>query len=105
MWLLEVLIPTEASASTEDARTRTFRITPGSTKTIGRGPTVDFIVDSPLVSRRHCQLSSVSQLHLEIVDLNSTNGTFVNDERVSKQELKVSDRLKIGRLKLTVKRE
>ena len=97
MWLL--------SASTKDNRTRTFRITPGSTKTLGRGPTVDFIVDSPLVSRRHCQLSAVGQLHLEIIDLNSTNGTFVNDERVSKQEIKVGDQLRIGRLELTVTRE
>ncbi len=97
MWIL--------LASTEDDRTRTFRLTPDSTKTIGRGPEADFVVDAYLVSRLHCRLSAIGPRRLEVMDLDSTNGTFVNDKRVSRQDLRDGDRLRIGRLELTVARD
>ena len=57
-----------------------FRILPGSIKTIGRAPGADFIVDAALVSRLHCRLTA-GATELEVVDLESTNGTYVNGER------------------------
>jgi len=79
----------------------TFRILPGSIKTIGRAPRADFIVDAALVSRVHCQLSA-GAAGLEVVDLESTNGTFVNGERVARALLKNGDTLGVGKVEFVV---
>ena len=79
----------------------TFRILPGSIKTIGRAPRADFVVDAALVSRLHCRLTA-GAAELEVVDLESTNGTFVNGERAGRARLKQGDRLGVGRVELVV---
>ena len=79
----------------------TFRLTPGAVKTVGRTPRADFILDAALVSRLHCRLTAAADT-LEVVDLRSTNGTFVNDKRIATARLKSGDRLRIGRVELTV---
>src|SRR3954471_18577561 len=81
----------------------TFRILPGNIKTVGRATRADFIVDAPLVSRLHCRLTA-GAAELEVVDLESTNGTFVNGERVERALLRRGDRLGVGRVELTVSR-
>ena len=60
----------------------TFRLAPGAVKTVGRAPRADFILDAALVSRLHCRLEAADD-NLEVVDLASTNGTFVNDKRIA----------------------
>jgi pSer/pThr/pTyr-binding forkhead associated (FHA) protein len=82
----------------------TFRLRPGAVKTVGRAPRADFIVDAALVSRLHCRLTAGDD-NLEVVDLSSTNGTFVNDKRVKKAHLSNGDRLRVGRVELTVERK
>ena len=79
----------------------TFRILPGNIKTVGRATRADFVVDAALVSRFHCRLSA-GATELEVVDLDSTNGTFVNGERTPRAILKTGDRLGVGRVELTV---
>lgn len=79
----------------------TFRLKPGAIKTVGRAPRADFIVDAALVSRLHCRLTA-TESNLEVVDLQSTNGTFVNDKRVDKATLSAGDRLRVGRVELTL---
>ena len=79
----------------------TFRILPGTIKTIGRAARADFIVDAALVSRVHCQLSA-GAAELEVVDLESTNGTFVNGERVARALLKSGDTLGVGKVEFVV---
>ena len=79
----------------------TFRILPGNIKTIGRAPRADFIVDAALVSRIHCRLTA-GATELEVIDLDSTNGTFVNGERMPRATLRSGDRLGVGRVELTV---
>jgi ABC transport system ATP-binding/permease protein len=81
----------------------TFRILPGTIKTIGRATRADFIVDAGMVSRIHCRLTA-GALELEVVDLESTNGTFVNGARVARAALKDGDRLGIGRVELLISR-
>jgi pSer/pThr/pTyr-binding forkhead associated (FHA) protein len=82
----------------------TFRLRPGAVKTVGRAPRADFIVDAALVSRLHCRLTAGDD-DLEVVDLSSTNGTFVNDKRVKKARLSDGDRLRVGRVELTVEKK
>ncbi len=79
----------------------TFRLKSGAIKTVGRAPRADFILDVALVSRLHCRLTAGDD-QLEVLDLKSTNGTFVNDKRVAKARLAKGDRLRIGRVELTV---
>ena len=49
--------------------------------TIGRSAPADIILDGSTVSRRHCKLTLQGN-HVAIIDLGSTNGTFVNNLRV-----------------------
>ena len=81
----------------------TFRILPGSIKTIGRATRADFVVDAALVSRLHCRLTAGAN-ELEVVDLESTNGTFVNGERSARARLAHGDRLGVGRVELLVEK-
>jgi pSer/pThr/pTyr-binding forkhead associated (FHA) protein len=81
----------------------TFRLKSGAVKTVGRAPRADFILDVALVSRLHCRLTAADD-RLEVLDLKSTNGTFVNDKRIEKAMLAKGDRLRIGRVEMTVER-
>jgi pSer/pThr/pTyr-binding forkhead associated (FHA) protein len=81
----------------------TFRVVPGAIKTVGRAPRADFILDAALVSRIHCRLEAGND-NLEVIDLASTNGTYVNDKRVARARLASGDRLRIGRVELKVEK-
>src|SRR5688572_2805702 len=78
-----------------------FRITPGNIKTVGRATRADFVVDAALVSRLHCRLAAGAG-EIEAVDLESTNGTYVNGQRIDRAMLKDGDRLRVGAVELTV---
>jgi pSer/pThr/pTyr-binding forkhead associated (FHA) protein len=82
----------------------TFRILPGNIKTIGRSSGAQFVLDAALVSRLHCRLSA-GATELQVDDLDSTNGTFVNGTRVKRSSLKEGDRLGVGRVELVISRE
>jgi pSer/pThr/pTyr-binding forkhead associated (FHA) protein len=80
-----------------------FRLPPGAVKTFGRASRADFIVNRALVSRLHCRVTA-GEDSIQVEDLDSTNGTFVNDQRVTQAEIKAGDRLRLGRVELTVER-
>jgi pSer/pThr/pTyr-binding forkhead associated (FHA) protein len=82
----------------------TFRLRAGAIKTVGRASRADFILDVALVSRVHCRLTAGDD-QLEVVDLKSTNGTFVNDKRIEKARLATGDRLRVGRVEMTVEKQ
>jgi pSer/pThr/pTyr-binding forkhead associated (FHA) protein len=82
----------------------TFRLTRGSTKTVGRAVRADFVVDASLVSRVHCRLIAGPDGRLEVQDLESTNGTFVNGKKIDRAELKDGDELGVGRVTLRVEK-
>jgi pSer/pThr/pTyr-binding forkhead associated (FHA) protein len=70
---------------------------------MGRAHGADFVLDVALVSRLHCRLTAGAE-GLEVEDLSSTNGTFVNDKRIDKGHAAAGDRLRLGRLELQVER-
>jgi pSer/pThr/pTyr-binding forkhead associated (FHA) protein len=80
-----------------------FLMRPGAVKTVGRAPRADFRVEAAVVSRLHCRLRATEDT-LEVEDLKSTNGTFVNDRRVERAGLTDGDRLRVGRVELTVEK-
>jgi pSer/pThr/pTyr-binding forkhead associated (FHA) protein len=80
----------------------TFRVLPGGMKTIGRARGADFILDAAMVSRLHCRVTAGHDGGLNIEDLDSTNGTFVNGRRVERAILAAGDTIRVGRVELTV---
>ena len=84
---------------------KTFRILAGSVRTIGRATGADFSLDGALVSRVHCRLVAQADGGLEVRDLESTNGTFVNGERVQTAHLSPGDHLMLGRVELVALRD
>jgi len=63
---------------------------------IGRSDQCTVYVNSDLVSRRHAVINRVLG-HYIVVDLKSTNGTFLNDQRIERAELKDGDLLRTGK--------
>ena len=67
---------------------------------IGSHPDCDLVVDDPHVSARHCQLTRTGQ-GFQVVDLNSTNGTYVNGRRVEGMVVvQVGDEIGLGGSKM-----
>jgi pSer/pThr/pTyr-binding forkhead associated (FHA) protein len=97
MWILRTIA--------DEIPEKTFRILPGGVRTLGRATGADFILDAPLVSRVHCRLTALPTGELEVKDLDSTNGTFVNGQRVETARLSPGDRLGIGRVELVALRD
>ena len=65
--------------------------------TIGRSAESTIQIDDPSVSGRHAQLHRVGEtFHLQ--DLDSTNGTRVNGEKIASVALKVGDRIRFGKV-------
>jgi len=72
--------------------------------TLGRNDEVDIYIDDDSASRYHAQISyNVEENYLEIKDLKSTNGTFVNGKQIATPlTLLHKDQVRIGRHLLTV---
>ncbi len=68
---------------------------------IGRVPGVQLLLDHHTVSRRHAEMFCDPFGRWWIRDLNSTNGTLVNEEPVHEKVLQPGDRIAIGDFTLT----
>src|SRR6266852_3778248 len=62
---------------------------------IGRSNDLDMVLVEDMVSRKHAKIT-ISGGKITIEDLGSTNGTFVNGEKVKQARLKEGDRILIG---------
>lgn len=69
----------------------------GGDNLLGRAQEANVQLDDHGVSRRHARLRVDVSGEVELLDLGSTNGTFVNGERISKESLKLGDRIRVGR--------
>jgi DNA segregation ATPase FtsK/SpoIIIE, S-DNA-T family len=95
MWLLRAL---DADAN----HPVSFRLIPGTVKTIGRVGAADFCLDVPLVSRLHCRVEVGAESGVEIVDLDSTNGTWIDGVRVTRAALRPGSVLRVGRVEFAL---
>jgi pSer/pThr/pTyr-binding forkhead associated (FHA) protein len=75
--------------------------TNGGSITIGRSPDNAIAIDNLAVSSRHAEIRS-EEGHLVVEDLNSLNGTFVNNQRVKRSALKDGDVVLIGKHSIQV---
>ena len=62
---------------------------------IGRAPLNDIVIDNPVVSAQHAMLLKLGNSYW-LKDLNSTNGTYINDLLFTYGELKDGDRIRFG---------
>jgi len=62
---------------------------------IGRSSDLDMVLIEDMVSRKHARIS-LQDGTINIADLGSTNGTFVNGEKIKAAKLKEGDRILIG---------
>lgn len=80
----------------------TFLLREGNT-TVGRHPESDIFLNDVTVSRHHCRFVTTPD-SLTVEDSGSTNGTYVNDERVDSVELGAGDEVMVGRFHFVVAR-
>jgi len=72
-----------------------FPLRPHREIVIGRSSDLDMVLVEDMVSRKHAKITTDDKA-VSIQDLGSTNGTFVNGEKIRKVDLKDGDRILIG---------
>lgn len=72
-----------------------FPIEEGREIVVGRSSDLEMVLVEEMVSRRHSRIIMQGG-ELSIEDLGSTNGTFVNGEKIQRARLKEGDRILIG---------
>lgn len=69
---------------------------------IGRSPECDIFIDDAVVSAEHAVIEKIEKsgskgsFDYYLEDQNSTNGTYLNDEKTTRQKLKHEDVIRIG---------
>lgn len=98
MWKLRTLPP-------DPEHPLTFRLLPGHMRTIGRSAGATFVVDVPLISRVHCRLTVADDGMVEVADLDSTNGTWIDGEKITTATLAEGQVLRVGRVEFMLERD
>ena len=81
-----------------------YRLHPDKCYVIGRNTRADIRVIDPKASRNHCSLSCEDGVWF-VFDLESTNGTFLDGQRVQKAQIGAGDRLMVGSWEFDVQDE
>lgn len=81
-----------------------FNLSTESALSVGRAKANDITIEDVAVSSQHCRVRPEGG-EFVLHDLKSTNGTFVNDRRVSRHVLADGDVIKVGETQLQFRRE
>jgi pSer/pThr/pTyr-binding forkhead associated (FHA) protein len=73
-----------------------FKVTEGQQLSIGRTPDNQIVIDNMAVSAHHAKII-LEKNKLTITDLDSRNGTLVNNQKISKSDLAHQDWVTIGK--------
>ena len=83
-----------------DGQRKDFPLTT-AVSVVGRGEECELQIPLLNVSRRHSELRLDGDI-IRVKDLASSNGTYLNNQRISEGELSAGDRLAIGPIVFTV---
>ena len=86
-------------------RERQFELDQGRRLSVGRTKENDIVIDDTNVSKHHASLALNGEGKLVVADTGSTNGTYINDERIAygkAVELFAGDKLKFGGIDVEV---
>jgi pSer/pThr/pTyr-binding forkhead associated (FHA) protein len=81
---------------------QTFEVPPSGTMNVGRAVTSDIPVYDPTVSRNHAEISA-SENGITVKDLGSSNGTFVNGNRITEETVSHGDVVTFGKVAFKVR--
>jgi hypothetical protein len=85
-----------------DAKPRTVKL--AASMTVGRAPECEIRLDDTYTSQQHARLYAKNE-HWFVEDLGSTNGTFVNDQRLAAPAmLQPGDRIRVGQTEMELRR-
>ncbi|MDI9584302.1 MAG: DUF3662 and FHA domain-containing protein [Acidobacteriota bacterium] len=90
-------IPAVLEAESGPCAGQRFELMPGAV--LGRSPECHVTIPDSAVSRRHCRFDWTLDGYL-VSDLDSSNGTFVNDVQVTRYVLQHRDMLLVGTVRL-----
>lgn len=96
--LVGARIVLDVTSGSEAGRRREYR---AGRVVIGRGDDVDLPLDDAGVSRKHAAIEAWSREQVFLRDLASTNGTYVNGNKVSYVRIKNGDVIEIGSTSMT----
>ena len=74
---------------------RTVAVNTGQAISLGRLKGCDVVMDDEAASRRHCTIAAREDTCV-VSDLQSANGTFVNEKRIVSEEVRKGDKIRIG---------
>lgn len=80
----------------------------GKRRSVGRNKQNDLMIDDTSVSKIHAALILTRENQFQIADTGSTNGTFVNDQRIAYGKavtIHETDKIKIGTVEISVRKE
>ena len=80
-----------------------FRVRDGQ-NTLGSAPDCDIVIRDATISGRHASIRHKDEKFI-LTDLDSTNGTFLNDgaESIAREDLKDNDKVRVGEVVLRFK--
>ena len=85
-----------------DSGDQSFELPQGKRVVVGRGLSSDIPLYDPTISRRHAELTARGE-SVQIKDLGSSNGTFVNGTKVTSGRIQPDDAVTFGRLMFHLK--
>lgn len=72
-----------------------FEVNLDSATSVGRAKGNDIVLDDRAISSQHCRIRPLGGVY-ELIDMKSTNGTFVNERKVVRTNLAAGDVIKVG---------
>lgn len=81
----------------DDRKLGEYFLESGKSITVGRLDDNDIVIENLAVSGHHARVDSVGDNQFVLIDLHAKNGTFVNEERITKHVLKQGDVIMIGK--------
>jgi adenylate cyclase len=76
---------------------QSFELPPGRSVVVGRGVATDIAIYDPTISRRHAELTARGD-QVEVRDLGSSNGTWINGSRITVGRLLANDSVTFGKV-------